>query len=93
MLYLKKRAHFALPFLEKAACFLQCVHFPEKLRGIVSGREENRGFPFMLHCFHQTLTNDTFSQEMEVTFPDCDPSRQAKLSTLLGFAVAAASAD
>ena len=47
----------------------------------------------MLHCFHQTLTDDAFSQEMEVTFPGCDPSRQAKLSTLLGFAVAAASGD
>ena len=47
----------------------------------------------MLHCFHQTLTDDAFSQEMEVTFPGCDSTRHAKLSTLLGFAVAAASGD
>ena len=47
----------------------------------------------MLHCFHQTLTDDSFSQEMEVTFPGCDATRHAKLSTLLGFAVAAASGD
>lgn len=47
----------------------------------------------MIRCFHETLTDSTFSREAEVTFPGCDPRRQAKLSTLLGFAVAVAGAD
>ena len=46
-----------------------------------------------MRSFHQELTEDQYSRELEITFPDCGPDRTAKLSTLLGYAVAIGGAD